>query len=309
MKKALTVLMIFISGLIPLSLGATSLSLRNYSEVLVENLDIGGQYSMVELVNLPLIIVSGSEKLINIEIEALKPAQKRIKKDFEAIPDTAWIQFATKEAIIPAQGTFKSDVRINIPDDKKYLGKKYHVDILARQVAPEGTGMLLALAVKGRLLFTINKDKQGVGQPQTPINLNFAILPNTRVEMKDFPLGKKVEILAKDRKPIEIENKGKKSMKFLLQSLDPKDTVVRAEPGYETCPSTDMLKIKREEIKINGNRKKTMKLYLEIPDKPEYQGKKYHFIVSVKTGSAMAGTRYLHILVSTAGKQAGDKAE
>ncbi len=47
-------------------------------------------------------------------------------------------------------------------------------------------------------------------------------------------------------------------------------------------------------------------MWLEIPDKPEYKGKNYQFIVSVEPkGTSTGGSKYMRILVKNS--QAGDK--
>ncbi|MCK5218904.1 hypothetical protein KAR10_05245, partial [bacterium] len=168
-------------------------------------------------------------------------------------------------------------------------------------VKPEGKGVALTMAINGRLLFTIAPIKQDAkSSKKTKVDLNFSLDP-PRVEVKDVICGKRVKILTDEKKPILIKNTTNVKMKFLLQSLDPQETVISLEPNYEACPSPDYLTFKHEKITIGKGREKPLEMYLEIPDKPEYKKKRFQFLVSVATGTATSGSRYLRVLVSTAG--------
>ncbi len=296
MKKHIIIILTLFFTSITTPLWAGGLRM-NYAEVLVQNLQIGSNYSMIKLVNLPLKVTNHSDSPIDIQLEILTPKSK-IKEDFEPIPDTAWIELGETLAEVPANGVYETDVKISIPDEEKYLGKKYQVNIKAR-IKPKGGGMRLALAVQGRLLFTVAAVKQAGVADKAIADLGFVIDP-LRVDLTDVLPGKKVEILTEDKKSVTLENPGKKKIRFTLQSLDPKDTVMSIEPGFEACPNPDFLTIKKDEMSVGAGRKKPVKMFIEIPDSPEHKGKKYQFIVSINTGTATSGARYLRIMVSTA---------
>jgi hypothetical protein len=269
----------------------------NYAEVLIQNLQIGSDYSMVEMGNLPLEITNKYYKDIYIQLEVLKPNIKKLKKDFEPIPDTGWININKNIVKILPKETYKTDVKISIPDNVEFLGKKYHV-LIRSTVKPQGKGISLVLAVQGNLLFSVAPVKKSVSK-QPCVDIGFLINP-LRIELDNIQLGKKIEILTSDGKKAILKNPSNKKMKFKLYSLDPKDTVMKIESGYEACPSPDYLTFKREEISIGKGREKPIEMFLEIPDKPEYKGKRFQFLVSVSTGTATSGSRYLRVLVSTA---------
>lgn len=294
-KYAVLLLTLFLSS-ITTTLWAGGLRM-NYAEILVRNLQIGSNYSMIKLVNLPLKVNNHSDSPIDIQLEILKPKGK-IKKDFEPIPDTAWINLGETLAGVPANGVYETDVKISIPDEEKYRGKKYQVNIKAR-IKPKGGGMRLALAVQGRLLFTIAAVKQAGVSDKAIADLGFVIDP-LRIDIKNVLTGQKVEILTADKKSVTLENPGKKKIRFTLQSLDPRDTVMSIEPGFEACPNPDFLAISKDEMSVGGGKKKPVKMFVEIPDSLEHKGKKYQFVVSINTGTDTGGARYLRIMVSTA---------
>lgn len=276
---------------------AGGLSMRNYAEIMVENLQVGQEYSMMEIVNLPLEIVNKSDKSIIIEINVYKPGGKKIKKGFEAIPESSWIMIEPKQADIPANGVYSTDVKIKIPDDEKLLGKKFHADIHVRTVSKGKSMLMVALAVQGRLLFTVAPIRKA-GKNVKKVNLNFSSVP-ARVDMKDVPTGKKVEVLTSDKKQILIKNSSDVKTTMFLQSLDPQKTILTIEPGYEACPQPDFISFKKDEFKVNGKSEKNIKVFIEIPDEAQYKGKKYQFIIAVSTGQKTSGIRYIPVMVTT----------
>jgi len=282
---------------------ADGIAINNYGEVLVENLQIGSQYSMTKLVNLPLIVVNQSPDSSEIKLTVVKPPKEGLKAGFEAIPDVNWVKLEAEEVTIPANGTYRTDVLIKIPDKSAYRGKKYQVNFLAATKPPASGMMTIAMAVQGRMLFTTVPVKQKtVGELKTA-NIDFVFVP-ARIEVKDVELGKKVEIMAPEQKSTEIKNNSQEKMALNLSSLNISQTVVKLDSGYEAAPQADFLMFKEDEITIKPGATAPFKMILEIPDKPEYQGKNFEFVVSADTGSDTAGKRYLRVLVSTAGSKA-----
>jgi hypothetical protein len=155
---------------------------------------------------------------------------------------------------------------------------------------------MLAMAVGGRILITVASVKQQAGLDKK-ITMDFAVLPPI-VVLGNVPVGKRYDILTSDKKDFMVENQGSEAKSFLLTSINPKDTVTSMLSDYEICPDVNFLKFKEEELSVPGNTKKAIYMYLEIPNQPQYRGKKYYFIASVTT-TLRSGTRYIKILAST----------
>lgn len=294
---------IFLAVLLISSLTATSqaegLKLNNYAEVFIENLGIGNTYSMKEIGNLPLELTNTGENKLTVNIEAIQPSVMKTKPDFEPIPDAVWVTIKPKTVDIEGKAIHSSDVVLTIPDDPKYLGKKYHVDIKAT-AAPKKGFMPVTFAVKGRLLFSTAATKESAGKAAKGMtSLNFEIKPE-RIDMIAIPLGKKIKVLSKDKRFITIKNKGNEKAKIVLQSIDPKETVMKIKTGFETTPNPDFLILGREELTLNKNQKKDIAAFIKIPDKPEYKDKKYEFIIVISTGKGGSGARYIPVSITTA---------
>ena len=293
------ILSILTFSLLTAPVQAGGLSMVNYGEVLVENLSIGGVYSMTQVVNLPLLVSNQSDAPIKVKLSVIKPVGQKVKKGFEPIPDPSWVKIGESMVDIAANGTYSTDVIISIPDRKEYLSKKYHVNIQA-QIIPAKTSMVnVALAVEGRLLFTVAPVKQAMASTKA-INarLDFNFVP-AFIKMSDIPLGEKVPVITPEKVPVQIKNLGKERLMLILSSPNIDQTIATLEPGYEAAPNQDFLSFATDELTVGASTSAPLQVFIEIPAKPEYQGKSYEFIVSASTSGATAGSRYLRVLVST----------
>lgn len=301
MAKLSSLIMLILTSLItfPMIAAAEGLSMANYGEVLVENLQIGQTYSMTKLVNLPLEINNKSDKSIIIEMSVIKPSKEILKNGFQAIPDTDWVNIGPKEAPIAARGTYQTDVVLSIPDRPEYMNKKFQVDINARMKPPKTSSLMaVTLAVQGRILFTTANVKQVNPAVTTNVNLGFTIEP-ALITMKDVPLGKKIPLKAPEQKPIKIKSSTEQKLPIILSSLDPSSTVITLDPGYEACPNPEFVTFPKEEVTLGAKASRVLNAFVELPNDPQYRGKNYIFIVSAQTGAADTGKRYLRVLVST----------
>lgn len=126
-----------------------------FSEVTLENLEIGKAYRTKELAGLPLIIVNTGEQAIDLKIELLLPQPLELKDGYDSIPDLGWIKLEQAEFTeIRPDSSAITDVIISIPDEKKYQGKNYQVFIWSHTV-----GTKIGLGLKSKLLFTIRNVK------------------------------------------------------------------------------------------------------------------------------------------------------
>ncbi|MBU0479258.1 DUF1735 domain-containing protein [bacterium] len=149
MKRIL--LVFFVSFFFVQSASAGGLS-TTFGEVLVEDLRIGEAYSMEKEAKVPLIITNTSNQEVKLKIEVLTPQESELKESFEAIPDIGWVELSQNEFVIGSGQSIKTDVIISIPDDEKYLDKKYQVFIWSYTV-----GRSIGLGLKSKLLFSTRK--------------------------------------------------------------------------------------------------------------------------------------------------------
>ena len=122
-----------------------------FSEITLENLEIGKTYSTNELANLPLKVVNTGKEPINLQVEPVMPQESELKVGFEPIPDLSWIKLEKSEFndIKPNESAV-TNVVFSIPNKEEYKGKKYQVFIWSHTI-----GRSVGLGLKSKLLISI----------------------------------------------------------------------------------------------------------------------------------------------------------
>jgi len=137
----------------PLCLCAGGLS-TTFGEVKIENLKIGGEYSLEEVAEFPLIVQNTSDQEIELKIEVLYPKEAELKEGYQIIPDTSWISLRQDYFKLNPDQEAKTDVIIKIPDNENLLGEKYQAYLWSHTI-----GRSLGVGLKSRLLFTIAEQR------------------------------------------------------------------------------------------------------------------------------------------------------
>lgn len=296
---------LLLTGIIPVK--ADEGIRMNYAEIVLKNLGIGGTYNMTDVANLPLTITNSTDQNQVFELSVIQPSMaNKLKKGYQPIPDPTWIKLQDQVVAIKAKSSYRGDVVITIPDNDQFLGKNYQVFIQAKQKTGS-QGLALTLAIRGRILFSVAPVKLATGDiNQTKVDLSFSISP-PRIELNQIALGKKNAVMDDNQEWIKIQNNSDKTTDYYFESLNPKDTVIAIDTGYEACPDATFLTFAKEKIKLKQGREAPIEMYIEIPDQPEYRGKKYEFLGSARIGIGMSGIRYFRILVSTGNKEETQK--
>lgn len=275
----------------------------NYGEILVEHLPLGVAFSMQKSAALPLKISNKSNEKIRAVVTLCKPTKENLASGYESIPDPEWVEIKPSMVEIKPQDSYESDVVVTIPNEDKYAGKKFQAMIDVKTI-PDTTGkfVAIAMAVRGKLLVQTLTKGTALSPNAPAINLEYSLAP-AAIQIKDVKPGKKAWVVTGKNIPVELNNLNNTKMSFLVQSINPKDTLATLDAGYEFCPSPDFLKVENEEISVDGKSKNDIPMSIEIPDKPEYYGKKYIFIVSVDNGPVASAKRYLRVYVLTVAKK------
>lgn len=122
-----------------------------FSEVTLENLEIGKTYSTKEVASLPLEVVNTGKQPINLKVEPIMPQESELKAGFKPIPDLSWIKLQKSEfSNIKPNESAVTDVVFSIPNKEKYKGKKCQVFIWSHT-----TGGAIGIGLKSKLLLVI----------------------------------------------------------------------------------------------------------------------------------------------------------
>ena len=152
MKKLLFLISIFFilgvfSNISNVEAGSVS---TGFTQVVLEELEPGKTYSTTEERGIPLDVANETEASLRIKIDILQPKGQELIEGYEPIPDISWITLEKNEFKLEPGGVGITDVKISIPDDKEYRGKKYQVYLFSYT-----TGRAVGVGLRSRLLFTI----------------------------------------------------------------------------------------------------------------------------------------------------------
>lgn len=247
-------------------------------EVVIENLQIGQTYNLRELANLQMIVTNTGEQPINLLMEVLVPDSGQLRQGAEAVPESSWVELSQDSFTLGPQQPAKADIIISIPDDLQYLGKKYQVMIWSHTV---GVGsMFMEVGLKSRIIFTTDTVRASPEEMVTSsgASVDFDLKPE-EFYLDNVSLGQTYDVAKNTGRMLKIINNGKRSQSFRLRSRTIKNSVATLTNNYEDAPEASYLQFSDDEFVLSPGETKSVKMFLKFPNKPEYAGKKYVFII------------------------------
>lgn len=105
------------------------------------------------------------------------------------------------------------------------------------------------------------------------------------INIQNVPLGQKtaVSVLGGEKMKLNIKNKGASACTYSIDILPCAQTTAVLGAGYSDIPDVSWIFPEAKEVQIPGNSAKEVELYIQIPEKKEYQNKKYQAVIEVKS--------------------------
>ncbi len=269
----------------------------SFTEVTVRNLSIGKNYTIGQKVNRQLRVRNKGKNSIELKMEVLVPSKSELKEGYEPIPDASWIEMEKDYFSVEPSKNAMTNVIVTIPRDKKYLGKKYQAYIWSHTV---GKGKLpIALGLKSRLLLEISEKERDLSQ-EFAGKLDFAVFPDEMV-LENVKIGGAYDIKKVIGKVLEVKNLSRYPHIYEIRSISAKRAGIEVEGGYEDCPDPDFLTFDKSDFGLKRKKKSKIKMHLNFPEREEYAGKKYIFVIRIRLlEEEFLLNRYLKLYVTTA---------
>lgn len=290
MKKSIWVYGLVIAILVSFnSPWANAVGVRTrFGVVVVENLQPGRTYNIRELVGLPLKVVNTSDKQVTIKMDIQKPDPETDKgmaaKHFEPIPDLSWIKLSKDFFVVDPGHAAVADVLVTIPDDDKYLGKRYQVNIWSRTIGKRfaNVGVMSNLRITIAKRRMTEEEKLAEAHREEIIkNIDFQLLPHT-IFIDGVELGKKIDIEKKYKNTLKVVNPNNEKFSYRIKTVTAWEAEMGVIPGYEETPALSFLTFSEKEFSVSPISIRQIKMFLQIPDEEKYRGKKYQFVISVQ---------------------------
>lgn len=129
-----------------------------YGEVVVENIVPGEDVSITGIANKPFSVKNNSENRVRIKIDVVVPQETELKPGYVALPDSSWIKLDKDTFDLEAGEEAITQVVLQVPNKKKFYGKKYQVYLWSRTL-PKESGMSISVGLKSRFLLETVKKK------------------------------------------------------------------------------------------------------------------------------------------------------
>jgi len=277
MKRFLISLVVFFmfTGL------AKGVGLRsNFGMLGLENLRIGKTYSIFNLTSQPLKVVNTTDKTVDLEIEVGYPDTYQLRNGYEAIPDISWVKLEKSEFRLEPGQIAVADFNISVPNDDKYVNKRYQFYIWSHVVKILEGGNLFP-GVKGFVCFTIAPVKAGISDEEAEeikANLMFSVVPY-QVTVSGIEVGKKYDIAELTGKDFRLINPNDETFSYKMEVIPVRQSLMKLAPGYQDCPDPSFLIIDEPVFEVKGNSIKKKKIYLQFPKEDKYRNQKYDFII------------------------------
>jgi hypothetical protein len=175
---------------------------------------------------------------------------------------------------------------LSIPDDDQYLGKKYQVMIWSHTVGGSGGGMFMAYGLKSRIIFT-TQDQRAGGTDKVDgsvASATPAVAPQ-EIFLNQVALGSVCDVQKESGSVLTITNPSSEGRAFKLQSQTVSQSSASLTDGYQDAPDPSYLSFSENEVVVPPSGTKSVKMFVNFPQKPEYSGKHYMFIIHVLSGN------------------------
>jgi hypothetical protein len=281
---------LFVAWLVLLVPGtARSLGLAmKFVDITLENVAPGASFNLRVIRNLPLVVINlDAVNEHDIVVESVLPKVEEMKENYEPIPDPSWIKIVPTRFRLGPKASASADVIVTIPDDPKLIGKHFEAILWAhtdprRQMA-KGTGVLIQAGLRSRFRMSIGTmgpaslQREKKMKRLAEINTNFSISPDN-LFVQNVALGKPVDLKLEKKAALRVINEADEPVKLRFDPIIPDENIL-PQSGYVYAPEPKWLTIRPDVITTPGTAIKEVRLTVNIPDKPEYRGQKYMFLV------------------------------
>ncbi|MEZ4655550.1 MAG: hypothetical protein R3E12_18675 [Candidatus Eisenbacteria bacterium] len=186
----------------------------SFGEVMIENLTIGSSNSLERIAALPLTLTNSGDRSVTVDIQPTIPAGSELRYGAQPIPDLSWVALTRSSVALDAQESVQVDITLHIPNDGKYVGGKYQVNVWSHTQAQPGE--LVAIGLTSRVIFTVSKqsDTESVGTPGASV----ALVP-AEVTLRGVGLGQTFSLQTDLDRSLVLKNPSARPVTVELNAL------------------------------------------------------------------------------------------
>ncbi len=253
-----------------------------FADVIMENVTPGKVYNLRTMRNLPYRILNKSDGEIELSVGIDIPVKDQLKPGYEAIPDPSWVRLVPDHFKLQKGEEGIVDVILQVPSDSP-IGKHYQAHLVCKSADPEPgdqVGLAFGLALQSRLRFSVASpgpeeirrlQKKGLYQM-----LNFTLEPDSQYLPGFIEPGKKAA-LGDSGQTLTLINRSPQKITYTLKAVKAPEGM-SPPTGYEHG-EPQWVKVKTPVLKMEGVSIKASDVEITIPNKPEYRGRRFMFVI------------------------------
>ncbi len=227
-RTSWTIAAVLVTALLPRLGWAGGLSC-SIGEVVLDHLQPGHDYSLIQLAHLPLTVTNTSDRPLRIHIEPLVPGPSELRHEAEPIPNTGWAS-AVPETLVLAPGrSGQAELNLHLPNYDELLGRRFEVLFWSHSL-PE-PGEMLAYGLKSRVIFGVDSVRADSGDAAPSGDLSVALQP-AEVHLGHAGGRDAAELTGAGGVPLTVRNTSDHPIHVALEALSPADAETSLDAGY-----------------------------------------------------------------------------
>ncbi len=253
-----------------------------FSDVILSGMKPGMVYSLKKEEGIPFTVINHTKKKADVEVTIGKPIKSQMKENYEPIPDVSWISVFPSRFSLGQNEEMDCDIIISIPPDEKYANRHFQAMIHTESAGkPGGRGISISMALESRIRFSTGPRPEKVIEEYRQrvfSALKLDMYPMSLFIRDALPIGKSIVLDGENFPNIQVVNKSKENYKIELYIAENPGNY-GTNPEYEPSPSEIKIEIKNKKIKSKPKTIQDIFLKVKVPDKKEFYGKKFAFVV------------------------------
>lgn len=252
-----------------------------FGDVILEGAKPGQSYSLREASRVPFAVENRGDEATEVVIEFERPTPDMTAKDYQPIPDPSWFKALPSRLSLAPHGMGYCDILLSLPDDPALAGKSFQVQVFARSVSSNGA--TFGAAVRGRIRVSVGPGPESLKAEKAKKamqRLDFDVTPKDLYLLGVTP-GRRWDARKEAKKWIRVANYAPDRLEVVLTPAR-WDRRFSLPSGYEEIPDPSWIKLSKATVSVATDEIGKGQLVLEVPDKPEYRGRKW--AATVKTG-------------------------
>lgn len=279
--SALTALLTLSTGVAPQPAHAAGLT-SAFAKVSVDHLQPGRTYKASKFFQ-AIVVVNVSDDPRTLTMELLRPKPGDLDPGYEPIPDVTWAALEKDRFNVEAWGEAVSDLYLTIPNDKKYLGKKYQLEVWTKA---HGGGNI-AVGLIHKLLFTVAAEVDPAAGKEPEKALPFKLEP-FEYFAKNVKFNRPIDLYEQSGTALVLKNPNSVDCKYRIEELPYDRAPVQRTNDYEPVPEMGWLNLGDREFTVKAKSELRIPLKITLPRNPKYRNKNYLLLIRATALSSTA---------------------